>query len=164
MMRRIVLGFSILAGWTLAGPPALAASDSPRALIDEIFGQVDTMCGGDGNGPAYDLYEIAKAHFTPALEKTFETAMGSDDFGFDVLIDAQDCKTSDLKLSIVSQGDATATGRATFKNMGEDRVINLIMVKPGADWKVDDIAYGHRQFSLKAVTFATPERSNAPAN
>src|SRR5262249_25632619 len=113
MTRRIVLGFAILAGWTLAGAPALASSDSPRALADEIFGQVDAMCGGDGNGPAYDLYEIAKAHFTPALEKTFETAMGSDDFGFDVLIDAQDCKTSDLKLSIVSQGDATATGRAT---------------------------------------------------
>lgn len=164
MKRRIFLGFAILAGWTLAGPPALASSDSPRALLDEIFGQVDTMCGGDGNGPAYDLYEIAKAHFTPALEKTFETAMGSDDFGFDVLIDAQDCKTSDLKLSIVSQGDATATGRATFKNMGEDRVIDLIMVKSGADWKVDDIAYGHRQFSLKAVSVAAPERSNAPAN
>jgi hypothetical protein len=164
MMRRIVLGFAILAGWTLACPPALASSDSPRALIDEIFGEVDTMCGGDGNGPAYDLYEIAKAHFTPALEKTFDTAMGSDDFGFDVLIDAQDCKTSDLKLSIVSQGDATATGRATFKNMGEDRAIDLIMVKSGADWKVDDIAYVHRRFSLKAVTVATPERSNAPAN
>jgi hypothetical protein len=164
MMRRISLGFAILAGWTLAGAPAHASSDSPRALTDEIFGQVDAMCGGDGNGPTYDIYEIAKAHFTPALEKTFETAMGSHALGFDVLVDAQDCKTSDLKLSIVSQGDATATGRATFKNMGEERVVDLIMVKSDADWKVDDIAYGHRQFSLKAVSTAAPERSNAPEN
>lgn len=164
MMRRMSVAFAILAGWTLAAAPALASSDSPRALLDEIFGHVDTMCGGDGDGPAYDIYEIAKAHFTPALEKTFEAAMGADNLGFDFLVDAQDCKTSDLKLSIVSQGDATATGRATFKNMGEERVIDLIMVKSGADWKVDDIAYGHRQFSLKGVTVATPERSNAPAN
>ena len=27
-----------------------------------------------------------------------------------------------------------------------------------------NLIYGHRQFSLKAATVATPERSNAPAN
>lgn len=131
--------------------PAQADSSSPRAVLDDIFGQMDAMCGGDGQGPAYDLDAIAKTYFTPPL-----VAIVTRDYeqpnalGYDILIDAQDCRTGDLKLSILSEDASSATGRATFKNMGEERIIDLVMTKPGADWKVADVVYHHRSFSLKA--------------
>ncbi|MGE0023924.1 MAG: hypothetical protein AB7S70_09870 [Hyphomicrobium sp.] len=146
----------LLAVLSLGALPARADEDSPRAVIDDIYGQVNAMCGGDGNGPAYDITEIAKAHFTPALKATFEASMDSEELGFDILVDAQDCKTTDLTLSILDSADTSAKARATFKNMGAERVVDLEMTKIGEAWKVSDVAYGHRPFSLKALTVAAP--------
>jgi len=144
----------LLAMLSLGSLPARAGEDSPRAVIDDIFGQVNAMCGGDGNGPAYDLTEIAKAHFAPSLETTFETFMSSDAFGFDLWTDAQDCKTTDLTLSILESAETSAKTRATFKNMGEGRIVDLEMTKTGDAWKVSDVVYRHRPFSLKAIPAA----------
>ena len=130
---------------------AQAGGSDPEVVLDEIYGQVDAMCGGDGQGPAYDITAIAETYFTPDLAKTFEKAMASDDFGFDILIDAQDCKTTDLGLEVVESDTDHAVGRARFKNMGEDRIIDLHMTKAGDEWKVSDVVYQHRPFSLKAA-------------
>lgn len=131
---------------------ANAGGSDPKAILDDIFGQMDAMCGGDGQGAPYDLNAIAKTYFTPPLvEIVTRDYEQPGALGFDPLVDAQDCKTSDLKLAIVAGGDTTATGRATFKNMGEDRVVDLQMVKSGAEWQVSDIVYRHRAFSLKAA-------------
>jgi xylose isomerase len=131
--------------------PASAGGSAPKAILEDIFGQMDAMCGGDGQGPSYDLEAIAKAYFTPPLiEIVTRDYEQPGALGFDPLVDAQDCQTSDLKLSIVASGETTATGRATFKNMGEDRVIDLQMVKQASGWQVSDIVYGHRSFSLKS--------------
>ncbi len=131
---------------------ANAGGSDPKAILDDIFGQMSAMCGGDGQGPSYDLEAIARTYFTPALvaiiTRDYEQPCA---LGFDPLVDAQDCKTSDLKLAMVAGGDTTATGRATFKNMGEERVIDLVMTKSGSDWQVSDIVYRHRPFSLKAA-------------
>lgn len=132
-------------------PHARAGGSDPQVVLDEIYGQVDAMCGGDGNGPAYDLETIAKTYFTPPLieimTRDYEQPGA---LGFDPLVDAQDCKITDLDLSIVESGETAATGRATFKNMGEARVIDLVMAKQGSAWKVTDVVYHHRAFSLKA--------------
>lgn len=133
----------------LAGP-AVAGGSDPQVVLDEIYGQVDAMCGGDGQGPAYDIYVIADDYFTPDLAKMFTRAMEAGDLDFDVLTDGQDCKVSDLKLEVIKSEADTAVGRATFKNMGEDRVVDLPMAKSGDDWMVDDLVYRHRTFSLRA--------------
>ena len=149
MTRRLLA--SLAAALAIAVSPASAAGGSdPQVVLDEIFGQVDAMCGGDGQGPAYDIYVIADDYFTPDLAKTFTKAMEAGDLDIDVLTDGQDCKVSDLKLEVIKSEADTAVGRATFKNMGEDRVIDLLMAKPGDDWMVDDIVYRHRTFSLRA--------------
>lgn len=145
LLRRAA-GFAIAA--TLLAAPA-SAGGGPEVVLDEIFQQVDGMCGGDGNGPAYDISEIAKTSFAPDLAKPFEAAMESGDLGFDVLVDGQDCKTTDLELTMIESGATSAKGRATFKNMGEARVIDLVMTKSGDVWKVSDIVYQHRPFSLR---------------
>lgn len=144
---RSAVGFAITAA-VIAAPAAAGGSD-PKVVLDEIFQQVDGMCGGDGNGPAYDISEVAKAYFAPNLAKPFEAAMDSGDLDFDVLVDGQDCKTTDLELTMIESGETSAKGRATFKNMGEARVIDLVMTKSGDAWKVSDIVYQHRPFSLR---------------
>lgn len=141
---------TILALLVSSATPAAAGGSDPKVVLDEIYGQVDAMCGGEGQGPAYDIYVIAEDYFTPDLAKTFTTAMEKGDLGFDVLVDAQDCKLSDLKLEVVKSEADTAVGRATFKNMGEDRIIDLLMAKSGDDWQVADVVYRHRTFSLLA--------------
>jgi hypothetical protein len=148
MIRYILCG--LVAAVTIVISPALAGGSDPQVVLDEIYGQVDATCGGDGQGPAYDIYVIAEDYFTPDLAKTFTKAMETGDLGFDVLVDAQDCKVTDLKLEVVKSEADAAVGRATFKNMGEDRVIDLLMSKSGNGWSVDDIVYRHRTFSLRA--------------
>lgn len=144
----LLLPVLVLGLW--AGP-AQADSSSPRAVLDDIFGQMDSMCGGDGNGPTYDLDAIARTYFTaPLVAIVTRDYEQPNALGYDILIDAQDCRTSDLKLSILNQDASSATGRATFKNMGAERIIDLVMTKSGGGWKVADVVYHHRPFSLKA--------------
>jgi hypothetical protein len=136
---------------TGASGPTRAGGSDPKAVLDDIFGQMDAMCGGNGDGPAYDLEAIAKKYFVPALVKIVTRDIEQDGaLDFDILMDGQDCKTSDLKLDIIGGGGSTSIGRATFKNMGEDRIIDLHMSNSGGDWMVTDVVYRHRPFSLKA--------------
>lgn len=128
-----------------------AGGSDPKAVLDDIFGQMNAMCGGNGDGPAYDLAAIAKKYFVPALVKIVTRDIEQEGaLDFDILTDGQDCKTSDLKLDIIGGGGSTSIGRATFKNMGEDRIIDLHMTNAGGDWMVSDVVYRHRPFSLKA--------------
>lgn len=134
-----------------ASNPARAGGSDPKAVLDDLFGQMNSMCGGNGDGPAYDLDALAKKYFVPALVKIITRDYEQPGaLGFDILIDGQDCKTSDLNLSIVGGGGNTSIGRATFKNFGEERVIDLLMTNAGGDWMVTDVVYRHRPFSLKA--------------
>ena len=134
-----------------AADPTRAGGSDPKAVLDDLFGQMNSMCGGNGDGPAYDLDALAKKYFVPALVKIITRDYEQPGaLGFDILIDGQDCKTSDLNLSIVGGGGNTSIGRATFKNFGEERVIDLLMTNAGGDWMVTDVVYRHRPFSLKA--------------
>jgi len=131
------------------GGPATAGGSDPKTILDDIFGQVDTMCGGNGDGPAYDIAEIAKTYFAPPLAKKVAEAADTDAIDFDFLVDGQDCKVTGLELKIVGGSDTTSVGRATFENMSEPRVIDLEMAKAGTEWQVTNIVYRHRDFSLK---------------
>jgi hypothetical protein len=130
---------------------AIAGGSDPEVVLDEIFGQVEAMCGGDGQGEPYDIYAISETYFTPELAHGFETAMEGGNLGFDVLVDGQDCKIDGLALEVVDTDGDIAVGRAIFKNMGEDRIIDLRMTKLGDTWKVSDILYQHREFSLSSA-------------
>lgn len=47
----------------------------------------------------------------------------------------------DLSLEVVDAAADIAVGRAIFKNMGENRIIDLRMTRIGETWKVFDILY-----------------------
>lgn len=147
---RFELGAAAVAlALTLVASSVLAGGSDLEVVLDEIFGQVDAMCGGDGQGAPYDIYAISESYFTPELAQAFEKGMESGELQFDVLVDGQDCKTTGLALEVVDTDGDSAVGRAVFKNFGEDRVIDLHMSKTGDSWLVSDIVYQHRPFSLK---------------
>jgi hypothetical protein len=130
---------------------ATAGGSDPQIVLDEIYGQVAEMCGENAQGAAYDIEAIAKTYFTPALAKKLSSALASGDLDYDVLVDGNDCKVSELDLTIVGGGNSTAVARASFKNFGDDRVVDLQMVKSESDWQVADIVYRHRKFSLRSA-------------
>jgi len=129
---------------------ARAGDSDPQIVLDEIYGQVAEMCSGDGNGPAYDLVAIAETYFEPALATSVAKASEDGSLDFDFLVDGQDCKVTALDLRVLDAAPTSAVGRAEFENFGEPRTIDLVMAKTGADWKVTDVVYRHRPFSLKA--------------
>jgi hypothetical protein len=139
----------IACGWLTLGTQASAGGSDPQIVLDEIYGQVAETCSGDGGGPAYDLEAIANAYFEAALASRVAGALADGSLGFDFLIDAQDCKVTALDLRVVGETATTATGRAEFENFGEPRAIDLVMRKNGETWKVADVVYRHRTFSLK---------------
>lgn len=134
----------------LVVPPTHAGGSDPQVVLDEIFGQVDAMCSGEGNGPAYDIFAIAEQYFAPNLAKVLNDASENGTLGFDVLVDGQDCRVSALDLRVTDDNGRTATGHAEFQNFGEQRSIDLVMAKRAESWEVTDIVYRHRPFSLRA--------------
>jgi len=131
--------------------PAFAGGSDPQIILDDIYGQVSEMCGGDADGPPYDFVAIAKKYFTPQLSKKIEKASDDNAIDFDVLVDGQDCKLTELDLTVLDDTGKTAIGRAEFKNMGAERIVDLHMAKSGSSWEVTDITYRHRKFSLKTA-------------
>jgi hypothetical protein len=137
-------------GAMLLGADANAGGSDPKTILTDIYGQVNAMCSGDGNGPGYDIVAIAKRYFVPELAKKISTAAEDDTLDFDILVDGQDCKLSPLDLKVVAETGTTAAGRAEFENFGERRSIELVMAKSGDAWEVTDVVYLHRPFSLKS--------------
>lgn len=128
---------------------AEAGGSDPQIVLDEIYGQVAEMCSADG-GPPYDFTKIAKTYFTSELAKKVVRASDVNMLDFDVLVDGNDCKVTELDLRVVEEKADTAIGRAEFKNFDKARTVDLMMKKTGSDWQVTDIVYRHRPFSLKA--------------
>jgi hypothetical protein len=149
LRRAVTLLLAALA--QLPSVPVLAGGSDPKAMLDDIYGQVMTMCGGDGQGATYDLEAIAKTYFTPSLAKKITKGFETGELDWDLLVDGNDCKVTGLDLKIVGGGDTTAIGRAAFDNLGEKRIVELNMAKTGNDWEVVDIVYRHRPFSLKTA-------------
>lgn len=148
LARATILAGSFLA---VAALHARAAATDPQIVLDEVYGQVAETCSGDATGAPYDLVAIANTYFAPALAKTVIKASLDGSLGFDVLVDAQDCKMTALDLRVVEQDKKSAIGRAEFQNFGEPRTIDLLMAKAGGKWKITDVVYRHRPFSLAKV-------------
>ena len=140
---------SLLAAVTLAASVA-NAGDGPQPVADEIFGQVKKGCGNDETPAAYDLNVIAKTYFEAGLAAKLAKSQEDLSLEFDPLVDGQDCKIKDIKTSVVAETNTAATVRATFKNFKESRIVDLVMSRASdGHWQVDDITYGHREFSLR---------------
>lgn len=138
----------LLAAVLSAAASPAHADGEPNTIAKAIYAQVFASCQGT-DAPMYDLNAIAKAYFEPGLAQKLEASDEGTMLGFDVLIDGQDCKVADVRTTTVSEDAGKATVRVNFTNFEEKRAVDLVMTKIGPAWKVDDVVYGHRDFSLR---------------
>lgn len=135
----------------LALPAALHAGDDAEDVAERIYDRVEDACPVRGNGHPYNLAAIADRYFVPDLRDILADAYADHAVGFDVLIDAQDCAIRDIDVDVDGDDDDgnRVVARAEFKNLGEPRVVDLLMVRHGGRWLVADIAYRHRDWRLR---------------
>ena len=58
---------------------------------------------------------------------------------WDVFVDGQDWKLTELKIALVSKSADRAQVRATFKNFGQPSNMLFDLVREEGDWRVDDV-------------------------
>jgi len=128
----IVLAF--LLGLALAGTASAKPIDSdPVTLITAI----------------YKTYETDKAGLPHVYSKRLQALIDKDDketpegmvgrIDWDVFIDGQDWKLTDLKITPVSQTATQAKVRATFKNFDRPSDMLFDLVLEDGRWRIDDI-------------------------
>jgi hypothetical protein len=137
------------------------ADHDPDDVARKIFRKVEKACPVGKEGEPYNLAAIAGEHFVSDLSDQLGRAYADHAIDFDILIDGQDCEISDVDLDDVKEDDegGRVVIRAEFENFGEKRVVDLLMVRAGEDWKVADIAYRHRDWQLRRELAGAPAGS-----
>lgn len=122
----------------ISGMAAVARADGPVDVITKI----------------YDGYQKAESTVgVPAPQRVYsrrlqglidkdrqETPQGEvGRLDWDVFVDGNDWKLTDLSISSVEESAERATVRATFKNFGEARDILFTLVKEDGSWLIDEV-------------------------
>jgi hypothetical protein len=128
---RIILAFIL--GFVLAGSASAKSVDSdPVTLITEI----------------YKTYETEQAELPHVFSKRLQALIDKDEkeaeggvgrIDWDVFIDGQDWKLTELKITPVSQTPSQAQVRATFKNFDKPSDLLIDLVLEDGHWRIDDI-------------------------
>ena len=128
---RIILAFIL--GFVLAGSASAKSVDSdPVTLITEI----------------YETYETDQAELPHVFSKQLQALIDKDEreaeggvgrIDWDVFIDGQDWKLTELKIAPVSQTPSQAQVRATFKNFDKPSDMLFDLVLEEGHWRIDDI-------------------------
>ncbi len=115
------------------GAAAPLADSDPVSLITAIYRTYEN------NTPA--LPHIYSKRLQALIDKDArETPQGElGRIDWDVFIDGQDWKLSDLKIVQVSQTATHAEVRATFKNHNDPNTMLFELVSEGGHWRIDDI-------------------------
>jgi hypothetical protein len=129
---RIVLAFIL--GFVLAGAAsAKSVDDDPVTLITAIYKTYET----DHAGLPHVFSKRLQALIDKDAKETPDDEVGRIDW--DVFIDGQDWKLTDLKITRESQTDTQAKVRATFKNFDKPSDMLFALVLEDGHWRIDDI-------------------------
>jgi hypothetical protein len=126
---RLVLALVLIA---LGGAPATAApGDDPVTLIAAIYKTYTDIAPGEPGTPG--LASVYSKRLQALIDKdaseTPEGMVGRIDW--DVFIDGQDWRLTDLDIKQVSRDAETAEVRVKFKNFGEPRNLLFDLVREG---------------------------------
>ena len=129
----IVLAFIL--GFGLAGTAAAKSVDrDPVTLIAAIYKTYQTETDQPG------LPHVFSKRLQALIDKDEKEAQGEvGRIGWDVFIDGQDWKLTELKITTVSQTPSQAQVRATFKNFDTpcDMLFDLVLEE--GHWRIEDI-------------------------
>ena len=129
---RIILAFFL--GFVLAGAASAKSVDSdPVTLITAIYKTYET----DQAGLPHVFSKRLQALVDKDAKETPEGEVGRIDW--DVFIDGQDWKLTELQIMRVSQTLSQAQVRATFKNFDKPSDMLFDLVLEDGHWRIDDI-------------------------
>ncbi len=137
---RIVLALLLALGLG-AARAAPVDSDSvasdPVSLIKAIYRTYIADKGKDNPGLPHIYSKRLQALIDKDEKETPEGMVGRIDW--DVFVDGQDWKLTELKIALVSKSADKAEVRATFKNFGEPSNMLFDLVREDGHWRVDDV-------------------------
>jgi hypothetical protein len=128
---RIILAFIL--GFVLAGSASANSVDSDAVtLITAIYKTYET--------DQAELPHVFSKRLQALIDKDEKEAQGGvGRIGWDVFIDGQDWKLTELKITPVSQTSSQAQVRATFKNFDKPSDLLFDLVLEDGHWRIDDI-------------------------
>lgn len=138
-MKHILFGISIL----LLLSFTVKAQQIPETLVKDLYDAAKTT-----NIAEMSKKDLEKYFDKELAEAFWKVANGEDGIDFDILYNAQDTKITEFKIGkaayptskpVTDKVDATVN--VTFKNFGEDEIIEFIFGKSKSDWKILDIIY-----------------------
>jgi hypothetical protein len=129
---RIIL--AVVLAVALAGAASAKPADSdPVTLITAIYKTYET----DSAGLPHIYSKRLQALVNKDDKETPDGEVGRIDW--DVFIDGQDWKLTDLKIALVSQTPTQAQVRATFKNFDQPSNMLFDLVLEDGHWRINDI-------------------------
>ena len=128
---RIILAFIL--GFVLAGSASANSVDSDAVtLITAIYKTYET--------DQAELPHVFSKRLQALIDKDEKEAQGGvGRIDWDVFIDGQDWKLTELKITPASQTPSQAQVRATFKNFDKPSDMLFDLVLEEGHWRIDDI-------------------------
>jgi hypothetical protein len=130
---RIALALLFAIGFGANAARAAAFDSDPVSLIKAIYKRYEE----DKLQPKHIYSKRLQALIDKDEKETPEGMVGRIDW--DVFVDGQDWKLTELKITLVSKSADKAQVRATFKNF--DHASNMLfdLVREDGHWRVDDV-------------------------
>jgi hypothetical protein len=130
---RIVLAFLLALGLGSGAATAAAFDSDPVSLIKSIYKTYEE----DKPQPKHIYSKRLQALIDKDAKETPEGMVGRIDW--DVFVDGQHWKLTDLDITLVSQTADKAQVRATFKNFDHPSNMLFDLVREEGHWRVDDV-------------------------
>lgn len=167
------LGILLLAGLLAAAPATSPRAQVPSDAIEfakTLHSAATRGCGTSGAGtdagnsnrasgegpPPGDGRVFANTYFEPTLAKAYIRALDGNLLDFDVFVDGQDCDLGTATIAPAPGVREPVTVRLEFANFNEPRTLDYVLHLSAAGWKLYDIVYRHRRFSLRKLVRAGP--------
>ena len=139
---RVILALLLSLGFGPGAARAAAADSDPVSLIKAIYKTyTENTPSSGGDAAEAGLPHIYSKRLQALIDKdekeTPEGDVGRIDW--DVFIDGQDWKLTELKIALVSKSADKAQVRATFKNFDQPNNMLFDLVREDGNWRVDDV-------------------------
>jgi hypothetical protein len=130
---RIVLTLLLALGLASSTARAAAFDSDPVSLIKAIYKTYEE----DKAQPKHIYSKRLQALIDKDEKETPEGMVGRIDW--DVFVDGQDWKLTELKITLISKSAEIAQVRAMFKNFGAPSNMLFDLVREDGRWRVDDV-------------------------
>ena len=145
----------VLPTLTMFAAGQAAAQTPPADIVKKIYEQVTVFCNGADVAPPY-TDKFMREVFDKPIADRYLTRLHKSQVDFDIFIDGQDCKLSNLVIEPLDGTAGAAVVRAKFQNFDAVRTIDFEFQQSGAAWVIADMRYRHRPFTLRSYLKLKP--------